>query len=117
MKNGLHKEKDEGSLPNFPLNTFVLDLIRKSRVLSQQSKSKVGGTCLPRFPISTPILLFSTPTYRLRVRFRELLPGPDLFRKAFRLGRETGCFLGVDRVTGLCEDAGGESSSLSPELP
>ena len=118
MKNGLHKGKDEGSLPNFPLNTFVLDLIRKSRVLSLQSKSKVGGgTYLPRFSGSTPILLFSIPTYRLRVCFRELLPGPDLFRKAFRLGRETGCFLGVDRVTSLCEDAGGESSSSSPELP
>ena len=39
MKNGLHKGKDEGSLPNFPLNTFGLGLIRKSRVLPLQSKS------------------------------------------------------------------------------
>ena len=118
VENGLHKGKDERSLPNSPLNTFVLGLIWKSRVLSLQSKSKVGGsTCLPRFPGSTPILLYPTPIYRLRVRFRELLPSPDLFQKAFRLGQETG-FLGVDRVTGLCEDAGGESSlSLSPELP
>ena len=35
----------------------------------------------------------------------------------FFLGREISCVLGVDRVTGLCEDAGGESSSSSPELP
>ena len=52
MENGLHKGKDERSLPNSPLNTFVLGLIRKSRVLSLQSKSKVGGghvsTQIPR---------------------------------------------------------------------
>ena len=52
MKNGLHKVKDEGSLPNFPLNTFVLGLIWKSGVLSLQSKSKKGGghmsTQIPR---------------------------------------------------------------------
>ena len=51
MKNGLHKGKDEGSLPNFPLNTFVLGLIRKSGVLSLQSKSKKGrhvSTQIPR---------------------------------------------------------------------
>ena len=60
MKNGLHKGKDEGSLPNFPLNTFVLDLIRKSRVLSLQFKSKVGGqvsTQIPRI-YSYPIVLY-----------------------------------------------------------
>ena len=81
VENGLHKGKDERSLPNSPLNTFVLGLIRKSQVLSLQSKSKVGGGLYqPRFPESTPILLYPTPIYRLRVRFREPLPGPDLIR-------------------------------------
>ena len=51
MKNGLHKGKDEGSLPNFPLNTFVLGLIRESRVLLLQSKSKEGRARVhPDFP-------------------------------------------------------------------
>ena len=55
MKNGLHKGKDEGSLPNFPLNTFVLGLIRESRVLSLQSKSKEGGA--RGYPDSLDLLL------------------------------------------------------------
>ena len=64
VENGLHKGKDERSLPNSPLNTFVLGLIRKSRVLSLQSKSKVGGASIYPDP---PDLLLSYCTLPLSI--------------------------------------------------
>ena len=118
MENGLHKEKDERSLLNSPLNTFVLGLIRKSRVLSLQSKSKVEGG-----HVSTQIpQIYSYPTVPYSYLsppgpFPGATPRPGFVPEGlpFRTGNR---FLGGDRVAGLCEDAGGESSlSLSPELP
>ena len=71
------------------------------------------STQIPRiysYP-TVPYLYLSPPG-----PFSGATPRPGFVPEAFRLGQETG-FLGVDRVTGLCEDAGGESSSSSsPEL-
>ena len=50
--------------------------------------------------------------------FPGATPRPGFVPVGFPLRSGNWLLLGVDRVTGLCEDAGGESSSSSsPKLP